>query len=417
MTGTHATQDTRLIDVLVDQTLVGSLRISPRPPAPNPHIEFLYAKSWLEDRFAFAISPELPLISTAQQPTMGREIFGSFMDAAPDTWGQGLLHQYSRNRANDAGTPLPTTNAVARLLLVNDATRQGALRFREHGEFLASWATQASTDDLPDLAQQVRAYQDTGVIQEENSLLVAAGSSPGGARPKAWIRDRRGKEMLAKFPDEADRGNVQLWEMVAIELQQLAGIRVQPSRLFQLNSYSHVFLTQRFDRSGTRRLPYMSARTALQLGTLDRPNYVSLAREISDLSAAPDLDAPELFSRAAFGAMVNNIDDHMRNHGLLRQVEGWRLAPSFDVNPMSDGFSETPLIPGGDPRDRNVLELLNHLDSFRLNPEEATDRLKKIAAAISHWALFARRLGAEPDEVDSMRNAFEGPNIRRVGKL
>lgn len=413
----ESTQATRLIDVLVDQTVVGLLRISHRPPAPNPHIEFRYAKSWLDHRSAFAISPELPLVSASQLPTVGRELFGSFMDAAPDAWGQGLLHQYTRNRANAAAESLPTANAVARLLLVNDATRQGALRFREHGEFLASWATQAGTDDLPDLAQQVLSYQDTGVILEEESLLVAAGSSPGGARPKAWVLDRRGKELLAKFPDEADRGNVQLWEMVAIELQQLAGIRVQPSRLFKLNSYSHVFLTQRFDRRGDQRLAYMSARTALQLSPLERPSYVSLAREISTLSAAPHLDAAELFSRAAFGAMVNNIDDHMRNHGLLRQSEGWRLAPSFDVNPMSNGFSETPLVPGGDLKDRNVLELLKHHDSFRLNRVEATDRLRKIAAAVSHWAVFARRLGAEPDEVDSMRQAFESPNMERVRKL
>lgn len=71
-------------------------------------------------------------------------------------------------------------------------------------------------------------------MDEENSLLMGAGSSPGGAQPKAWVRDDGGSMLLAKFPKSSDIGNPQLWEMVAIKLQQRAGIRVQESRLMPL---------------------------------------------------------------------------------------------------------------------------------------------------------------------------------------
>lgn len=407
----------RRVQVFINDTEVGFMNIESERHSPLEHISFTYLDSWLADDASFEVSPELPLIRGEQRPTLGRELFGSFADAAPDAWGQRLLHEKARLRASETGTPIPNNTEVSRLLMVNDQTRQGALRFRENDEFLSSWGASADLRDVTELAIEAREYEDTGFIDEKSRLLIGAGSSPGGAQPKAWIRDEDGTMLLAKFPKSSDRGNVQLWEMVAIQLQQRAGIQVQPSKLMRLNAYSQIFLTKRFDRIGESRIPYISARTALQLNTYDHPNYVKLTREITRISAAPNLDAHEMFSRAAFGAMVNNIDDHMRNHGLLRQARGWRLSPSFDVNPMSSGVSETPLVPGGDVYDRNVLELLDHLDSFRLTRREAVQRLRVIKQAISHWAEDALKFGAEADEPDSMKAAFEGRNIERVAGL
>lgn len=410
-------RETRTVDVLINDTLVGSMDVESDKLSPLQHVTFTYANSWLRDPVSFEVSPELPLVRGVQRPTLGREIFGSFMDAAPDAWGQRLLNEQARIRARALGVPMPRNTEVSRLLMVNDSTRQGALRFRESGSVLSSWGGSAGVRDLTELADEARAYEETGVIDERSSLLIGAGSSPGGAQPKAWIRDDNGTMLLAKFPKTSDRGNVQLWEMVAIRLQQRAGIRVQPSRLMRLTDHSQIFLTERFDRVGQERVPYMSARTALQLGTCEHPNYVNLTREIARISASPIEDSNEMFSRAAFGAMVNNIDDHMRNHGLLRQRGGWRLSPSFDVNPMNSGHSETPLVPDGDTYDRNVLDLLNHLDSFRLTRPAAVERLRKINEALSHWAGIAREFGAEEDEAESMRRAFEGANRERVESL
>ncbi|MGP9489732.1 type II toxin-antitoxin system HipA family toxin [Glutamicibacter sp. AOP5-A2-7] len=407
----------RRVEVLTGETATGTLTIESDAFSPLEHIAFTYSDSWLASDCSFAISPELPLIKGPQRPTLGREMFGSFMDAAPDAWGQRLLHEEARLHSKATGVPAPRNTQISRLFMVNDQTRQGALRFRENGKFLSSWGQWAGVRDLPELAEQSRAYEETGYIDEQYSLLIGAGSSPGGAQPKAWVRDADGSMLLAKFPKTSDLGNVQLWEMVAIRLQQRAGIEVQPSRLMRLDEYHQIFLTKRFDRTGDERIPYMSARTALQLSDGEHPSYVKLAREISMLSSNPVADSKEMFSRAAFGAMVNNIDDHMRNHGLLKIGRGWRLSPSFDVNPMRTGTSDTPLVPGGDTFDRNVLELLDHLDSFRLTRTEAVTRLRQINEAVSHWAEEAIRLGAEADAAESMHRAFEGSNRNRVAGL
>lgn len=407
----------RSLDVLVHEILAGELVVESDPRSPLEHLAFTYADSWLTRPDSFEISPELPLIRGEQRPTMGREMFGSFMDAAPDAWGQRLLQEEARLQAMATGTARSSRTEISRLLLVNDRTRQGALRFRENGTFLSAWGGAANVRDLSALAADARIYEDTGVIDSHNSLLLGAGSSPGGAQPKAWVRDEHGSMLLAKFPKTSDPGNVQLWEMVAIRLQRRAGIRVQPSRLLRLNEYSQIFLTERFDRVGERRIPYMSARTALQLTTYEHASYVKLTREIAMISASPVEDSNEMFSRAALIAMVNNTDDHMRNHGLLRHQGGWRLSPSFDVNPMRSGASDTPLVPDGDVYDRNVLDLLEHLDSFRLTRPAAIKRLRRVNEAVSHWAQEAMALGAEAEEPDSMRLAFEGPNRERVERL
>ncbi|MDI3196233.1 hypothetical protein QK285_17740 [Pseudarthrobacter sp. AL20] len=65
----------------------------------------------------------------------------------------------------------------------------------------------------------------------------------------------------------------------------------------------------------------------------------------------------------------DNTDDHMRNHGLLRAGKGWRLSPSFEVNPVPSGVSETPLTPGGSLWDRYVRDLIDYALEFRLMRE------------------------------------------------
>lgn len=413
-----AARNLRRVEVLVNETLAGVMDIETDGISPREHVSFTYAESWMSDPEAFELSPELPLRRGPQNPTRGRELFGSFQDAAPDDWGKRLLFEELRQQTlAKGGRRIPPMGEAGYLLLVNDETRQGALRFKENGQFLSSWGRGAGIRDLSVLAEEARLFAETGEVKEENSLLLGAGSSPGGAQPKAWIRDDDGSMLLAKFPKTSDIGNVQLWEMVAIKLQQRAGIRVSESRLMPLSEFSHIFLTRRFDRDGSRRIPYMSVRTALQLDTYSHPDYVKVASEVAHISAEPVLDANEMFNRAVLIAMVNNTDDHMRNHGLLRTTKGWRLSPSFDVNPMPTGQSETPLTPTGGLLDRDVRDLLEFADAFRLTRAAAIDRVQQVAGAISHWREDALSLGAEPESLDHMAKAFEGENAKRVASL
>ncbi|MET3164876.1 UNVERIFIED_ORG: hypothetical protein ABIB19_003307 [Arthrobacter sp. UYEF10] len=255
-----------------------------------------------------------------------------------------LLFEEVRQQLRPKGTSLPTLGEAGYMLLVNDETRQGALRFRDQGGFLSK---RAGIRDLQALAEEARIFAETGYVDEENTLLMGAGSSPGGAQPKAWVRDDGARCCLRssrRVPISGTHSYAKWWPSTSSRVQ-------------------------------------VCIRTALQWDTSAHPDYAKIATEIAAISSAPSQDANELFSRAAFIAMVNNTDDHMRNHCLLLTGKGWRLSPSFDVNPMSSGVSEPPLTPGGNLGDRDVRGLLDYASEF--------ERLRLVGEAIPReaWAL------------------------------
>ncbi len=404
-------------EVWIDCRQVGAFTVDVRPGFQKPSLTFAYINEWLSDDRAFAISPDLPLQRGPHTPAAHRTTFLAFDDAAPDSWGRGLMDAEIRRRARENGVSFRSPTEIERLLAVDDETRQGALRFRKDGRFLSVESGRAGIRELPMLTRAAQRFADSGEIDDEVRKLIRVGSSTGGARPKAWVRDEDGGMHLAKFPRTSDVIDVSAWELTAIKLQRRAGIRVQPSSTVPLKEGQSVFLTSRFDRAGVRRIPYMSFKSAFAVTENDRPDYATLARKVAAISASPHADTAELFSRAALISMVNNIDDHMRNHGLLYDGSGWRLSPSFDVNPSRNGGSDTPLTPEDDPGDRDIRLLISHADNFRLTYDEAVRRIQIVDEAVSHWHEDAVASGVAPDALDSMSNAFEGENRNRAAGL
>ena len=402
------------LEIWMGEQQAGTCTIDIRPGFQQSSMTFTYLDDWLADPRAFAISPDLPLQRGPHTPASHRTTFRAFDDAAPDQWGRALVDAELRRQAKANGRRSNAPTEIDRLLAVDDQTRQGALRFRQDGTFLAAASPSAGVQELPMLAEAAQRFIDTGVVDEAVRRLVGVGSSPGGAQPKAWVREDDGSLHLAKFPRTNDVRDVSAWELTAIRLQRKAGIRVQPSRIIPLGPGSSIFVTRRFDREADHRIPYMSFRSAFALEPLEHPDYATLATRVAAISASPSEDAAELFSRAAFGAMANNIDDHMRNHGLLHSGNGWRLAPSFDVNPERFGHSDTPLTPEDDPAQKDIRLLVEQCGTFRLTAPEAIERIRQVAQAIAGWRIEAVGAGVEPDALDAMATAFEGESMRHA---
>ncbi|MDD0858020.1 HipA domain-containing protein [Arthrobacter alpinus] len=202
-----------------------------------------------------------------------------------------------------------------------------------------------------------------------------------------------------------------------MKLQARARIRVQPSSIVSLGVGRSAFLTYRFDRHDGSRIAYMSFKNAFAIQEFENPDYASLARRFTQISASPGQDAAELFTRAAMLAMVNNIDDHMRNHGLLHTKNGWRLSPSFDVNPARQGRSSTPLTPQDDPGNRGIHLLVDAAVEFRLTQGQAVEPINVVNEAVSHGQEDAASCGIDRAEIAFMESAFEGPNRQRADAL
>lgn len=280
---------------------------------------FEYHAEWLNKAERFSLEPALTLHRGAFAPSMGRSIFGSIGDSAPDTWGRRLMQRAERRLAEREGRRVRTLSDADYLLGVSDASRLGALRFRRSGdeEFQAP-----ARDGVPPLIELGRLLQATErILRDEESeedlrLMFAPGSSLGGARPKASVIDQHDRLAIAKFPKETDDYSLELWEAIALELAARAGIRTPGVQLVKVSG-KPVLISRRFDRRGDVRIPFLSALSMMGLKDGDRGSYPELVDLLSQHGAEAALDARELYRRMAFNVLISNVDDHLRNHGFL----------------------------------------------------------------------------------------------------
>lgn len=372
---------------------------------------FSYDTAYLARTDAYAIDPALPLRGGAFQTRVGQRIFGALSDCAPDRWGRTLLLRREAVQARSEARATRSFGEVDFLLGARDDLRQGALRFRiGAGPFLAQPEVGVpALTDLPALLDLTgRAESDTADLADLRRL-VHAGSSLGGARPKAHVRDSDGRVGIAKFPSARhDTWNVMAWEKVLLDLAGAAGIDVPESRLLSLAG-RRVLLLHRFDRSPDGdRIGYVSAMTMLEAADGERRSYPEIADAIEVTSRRATEDLHQLWRRIVFFILVSNTDDHLRNHGFLHdRGEAWRLAPAFDLNPDPTPGAKFLSTAADEGDDSASLALAMHVSRrFRLAPEQARHVLRKVATAVDRWRDVAAHHGLSPSEIDAMEPAF-----------
>jgi serine/threonine-protein kinase HipA len=373
---------------------------------------FSYDDRYLADSDSYALDPALPLVTGSLQTPVGRALFGAFTDSAPDRWGRTLIALTETARARLAGTAPRSLSEAEVLLGVRDDLRQGALRFRlsDDGPYLAAEDSGIPVlTDLPTLLDIAgRVESDTADYGELNRLL-RAGSSLGGARPKAHVMDSSGRVAIAKFPSTAsDTWNVMAWEKVALDLARRAGISVPDSQLIGVGDRS-VLIIDRFDRQGRARIGYASAMTMLEAGDGDQRSYLEIAEVIEERSTTVTTDLRQLWRRVCFSILISNTDDHLRNHGFLHErAESWALSPAFDLNPNpAAGPKELSTAIDYNDTHASIDTLMGVADYFRLNAQEAAEVLAQVASAAGHWRATATSHGLRRAEIEAMAPAFE----------
>jgi serine/threonine-protein kinase HipA len=373
---------------------------------------FAYAGEYLGLAGAYELDPLLPLVEGSQQTPANRAIFGAFSDAAPDRWGRRLIGRAERRRVKREGGAPRASGEADYLLGVRDDLRQGALRFREPDTevFLAPPDTGVpSLLDLPRLLGAADRLEQDEESEDELATLLRAGSSLGGARPKSHVLDEAGRIAIAKFPSPAnDDWDVMRWEAVALALARSAGIRVPAHELHLIDGKS-VLVVDRFDRSGTTRIGYVSALTMLERADGEGGSYLEIADVIARHSPSAANDLGELWRRMAFSVLISNLDDHLRNHGFLRTTTaGWSLSPAFDLNPdPRPGERHLSTAIDFDDTEARIDLLLNVAPEFRLTPSQALDALQATYAAVDRWREVAGEFGVSADEIALMARAFE----------
>lgn len=388
----------------------GSARISERREVTTV---FDYDPAFQAGSRSFSISPDLDLSQSRHVVPLP----GAFQDAAPDRWGRNLIERRIRGDARAAGRTPPTVLETDYLLGVSDSTRQGALRFTTDlaGAFLANEVTHSDVPPLVELPRLLSAADSVaadqpGSLVAVKQLLDAGSATLGGARPKASVLDDD-RLLIAKFPHHGDDWDVMGWEKTLLDLADTVGIDVPVRRLVTIDG-RHVLLIERFDRrqvrAMTERVPYVSAMTLI--GATDRRpvDYLEIAEALAAQGSRVRLDLRELFRRIAFTVVVNNADDHSRNHGFLREPGGWRLSPVFDVNPEPDverahatsiGFVDDP--------SRGLDALRSIAADFRLSASAADDIIAEVVEGTRSWRDVAGGNGVPEREVERFAPALD----------
>ena len=368
-------------------------------------------RDWLAAPDAFWFDPALPLERGVIFVPVNRDIF---TDSAPDAWGRRLMFGAERRAAEREGRSFRVLQEADYLLGVSDVSRMGALRFRFEGEeeFQApptrGVPTTTVLDDLLLASQRILNGEET---DEDFDLIFAPGSSLGGARPKASVFDRRGRLSIAKFPKETDSYSIPRWEAIALDMAGDCGITTSEHDLVD-SRHGQIFLAERFDRSDEERVPFISAMALTEHNSGDEgASYLEIVDAISNHGADAARDKAELFRRIAFGILISNIDDHMRNHGFLRfGGRGWTLSPCYDVNPVPNAPRVLQTRINFDDATAS-LRLLRDVAEYFLHPSDGDQVIRECAAVVRDWRAYAERRQSPEAEIKLMTSAFEHEDL------
>ena len=349
------------------------------------------------------LGPDIGLFRGKQYPTL-QYGFGLFQDAAPDSWGRKIIRRREKRgslRESDY------------LLGGFDLTRVGALRFKIEGSdvFVNSdgdnpappWTT------LRMLEGSSRRFEEDDADESALAVLLRPGTSLGGARPKASVTAPDGSLWIAKFPSKEDDFDTGAWEYLVHILAEESGICVPEAQAQKFSRAGTTFLCRRFDRDGSRRVPFASAMT--MLGCEDRQEdgngtYIDIAGFLMQHGAKPDADLPELWRRMAFSLLVSNTDDHLRNHGFIAENGRWRLSPAYDLNANLKRPQSLSLeLDAGVPIE-GIDVLVEAAEYFRLGKKDANAQLERIRSAVAKWRNVAARLGIPRREQEEMSLCF-----------
>jgi serine/threonine-protein kinase HipA len=383
-------------------------------------MSFEYDPNWLSHPKRFSLDPALQLDAGSFHASPDKPLFGAIDDSAPDRWGRLLMRRSERKNAEKEKRTPRTLQEIDFLLMVDDEGRQGALRFKKEAEgpFLMTYKEHhipplITVGKLLTAASHVMQDSDS---DEDLRLLLGPGSSLGGARPKASVKDKDGQLAIVKFPRKDDEIDVIAWEAIALSLASKARIDIPEWRL-ETAGKQRILLSRRFDRKGVTRIPFLSAMSALQAKDNEMHSYLEIVDVIRQMSASPKEDLEQLWRRIVFNIMISNVDDHLRNHAFLYSgLSGWRLSPAYDLNPTPTDIKPRILSTAIDLIDSSAsLDLaISVSDFFDLDKAYAQMIAKEIGSVTTLWRNEAVKLHLKQNEIDRMASAFEHEDLHKA---
>jgi serine/threonine-protein kinase HipA len=367
-------------------------------------VSLRYAESWIEH--GFALSEDLPLLSGQEFLPLERDMaVGAVDDARPDRWGERVIRFLDR----------PARLSLLEYLYFAGDDRFGALGIstemeRYEPRRLGPLPTLSDAEAIHELVRKVLANDP---IPEPLKRLITPGATLGGARPKALI-DLDGHEWVVKFSD-GDATDVPLVEHATMTLARQAQIEVASTRAIRL-LHGHALAVRRFDRQGKARVHALSAHVALRAAAepMGYPELAQLLRRRGPIEDSRNVrQMQELFRRMLFNILMDNTDDHEKNHVLLvNDAERYELSPAFDVLPSGQALGYQQMRVGSDGPDATIENALSMSAQFSLKLPEAREQVRVVARAVSGWREHFRGVGVTASDIELLEDQIDRPFLR-----
>jgi serine/threonine-protein kinase HipA len=381
---------------------VGQLRLVEAGKGVSLH----YAAQWLGE--GFPLSEDLPLVDTEHLPRWKGLAAGAVDDARPDRWGERVIQYLDR----------PARLSLMEYLYYAGDARFGALGVSTSAaeyqpRFAGPLPRLQSAQLLSDVAHKII---DKEPVTDVERGMLAAGGSFGGAKPKALI-EIDGQQWVIKFFNN-EPVDVPLIEHASMTLAAKAGIRVATTRVVPLSGENAVAVL-RYDRNGSRRIHCNSAGTALRAQTVagDEPvfGYPQLAQLLRRVGVADHdeylQDMRELFQRMVFNILIDNTDDHEKNHALQvldpARYGQYRLSPAYDVLPTNSGQGYQEFVVGERGRDSTLENAMSQSELFGLTNGQAAEMIVEVIRVVETWKAHFAEHGVSTADIESLADRID----------
>jgi serine/threonine-protein kinase HipA len=390
-------------------TLVGELGLL----GNGEGVSLQYSPSWLKS--GFALSQELPLVSQVFHPpnillSNSQRVAGAVDDARPDRWGEKVIRFVYK----------PDRLSLMEYLYFAGDDRFGALGVSTSAsQYLPCAASPlpilSDAQLLSEVARSIEAAEPLGVL--EAKMVEGGGSPMGGPKPKALI-SIGGEQWVIKFFNN-EPIDAPLVEHAAMTLAQKAGITVAQTQVIKLAGY-HALAIKRFDRDLGRRIHCLSAGTALRactpMGQEPQMSYPALARLLRRDGVKQNnthlKDAQELFRRMVFSILMDNTDDHEKNHTLLVlqpfENSQIKLAPAYDLLPTNSGQGFQEFICGVHGKDATLVNAMSECEAFGFSAADASVQVSRVIDVANTWQAHFEAVGVSKSDISSLALRIDG---------
>lgn len=320
---------------------------------------------------------------------------GLIDDSLPDGWGLLLMDRLFRRRGLDPAAISP----LERLSYLGTRT-MGALTYHPPADVERG-------DQLIDLHEVGKNAQEiySGDAVEVLPVLMRAGGSPGGARPKVLV-GIKGEQILSgeddlpdgfehwivKFSAKVDARDAGPIEFAYAQMARAAGIDMPETRLFKVGKNASYFGVRRFDRGpGNTRVHVHT------FGNLIHANFRIPSTDYADLMKVTNAltrnyqDLLRAFRRMVFNVAAHNRDDHAKNFAFVMNDTGeWSLSPAYDLCFATGPGGEHTMTVAGEGRAPTREHVLQLAKQFDIKSKDATGIIDDVNAGVARWSEFAR---------------------------